>query len=71
MKLVMISEDGNTCEADISLKAGRKQTVEMLNRLSGKKIKGLRIEFLNVYTENGEVKAYADRQIGLSGVRYR
>ena len=72
MKLVIYDAEGFTCEADISLSANRVQTVEILNRLpKNSKISQIRIEFLNVYSENSELQKYADRQISLSGIRFK
>ena len=72
MKLVIMSTDGYSCEMDISLNANRAQTVEVLNRLpKEQKVQEIRIEFLNVYSQDGGLKPYADRQIELTGVRFK
>jgi len=72
MNLVIISTDGFTSELDISLLANGEQMLEVLNRLpKGSKVKEIRIEFLNVYTEGEDLVAYADRQIEITGIRFK
>ncbi len=72
MKLVILSTDGFVCEADISLLENCEQMVEVLNKLpDGAKVKEIRIEFLNVYTEGEELVTYADRQIEVTGIRFK
>ena len=72
MKLVILSTDGFTHEVDISMLGNYGETVEVLNKLpGGSKVKEIRIEFLNVYTEGETVVPYADRQIEITGIRFK
>ena len=72
MKLSIISTDGFVHEVDIGMLGNYGETVEVLNKLSaGSKVKEIRIEFLNVYTEGEELVLYADRQIEVTGIRFK
>lgn len=72
MRMVIISTDGFVSELDVSLPANCKQTLEGLNRLpNGQRVEEIRLEFLNVYEEDGELKKYDDRQIEITGIRFK
>ena len=72
MTLVLKGEDGSTHNADISLTANTKYTVEVLNRLEdGVAVKSFEIVFENGVLDGEEIIFKADRQIKLYGIRLK
>ncbi|MBR4943730.1 MAG: DUF4091 domain-containing protein [Clostridia bacterium] len=72
MNLVILSTDGFTSELDVSLLANGEQTLEVLNKLpKNSKVKEIRLEFLNVYSDGDILVEYDTRQIEITGIRFK
>lgn len=72
MNLVIVSTDGFTSELDVSLLPNQEQTLEVLNRLPKNiKVKEVRLEFLNVYSEGENLVEYDAREIEITGIRFK
>lgn len=70
--LILIGENGNTYQADISLTGNVSCTVEMLNRLpDGEKVKSIELRFLNGTLNGDDVILEADRSVSISGIRLK
>ena len=67
-----MSTDGFTSELDVSLLANGEQTLEVLNKLpKNSKVKEIRLEFLNVYSDGDILVEYDTRQIEITGIRFK
>ena len=71
MKMCLVAVDGSTFTSDVGLPANTSRIISCPNRLNGKQIMSVLIEFENVRTEGNLLIPLGDRTISISNVKVR
>ncbi len=71
MKLTIVDVDGTTYTSDAGLPANTSRMISCQNRLFGRDILSVSIEFVNHYAEGNDIVLLSDRTISISNMRVR
>ena len=71
MKLTIVDVDGTTYTSDAGLPANTSRVIYCQNRLFGKEILSVSIEFVNHYVNESNIELLGDRSIVISNMRVR
>ena len=71
MTMTIVAYDGTTLTSDVGLPANSSRLIKCQNRLRGKQIVSISIEFENIYSSGDELIPLNDRTISISNMRVR